>query len=846
MAPPLRNWTSRDVITTTLVVVAVGLGFWLAYQAAHVLAMLFIALVLASAIRSAVAGLQRLGFSRTLAAMTAHLIVLALLVAAVLLVLPRLVDQTVELLEVLPEHYESLRLQLLASSSNLLQAVGQVLPKEPWHDLFDGSQARPSESVPALSELLFPGFTFLFSLLATFLLSFHWCIAGEKTIDSLLSLLPAGRRQTVADIFTDIQHKLGAFVRGQLILCGAVGAMAYVAYLLIGVPFPVVLAVAAGVLEVVPVIGPIVATVPAVVVGMSEGWQMAMWIIVANVVISHIESYILVPGIMNRSVGVQPIVSVAAIAAMFALLGPIGGVLAIPSAAVVQTLLKRLVFRHAPHPDSSLHDDRGPAAVLRYRGQELLHDLRAQAIEQAVDNDADDGAILSDEIFLKSELVVDDVLAYLREQSQETPSSINHTCSETGTTHPTPAQAARIALLVGTTLSVLAALWAFRGAVALFIMAIVLSWTMRPLQARLPSRRLVRVPAIFAMYLGLLVVPIVAGYFVVPRIAANMEQAVLQLAKQHQELPRRWAEGTTVQQIAANRIAQIAQVAQIDDSFADEPAGYTVALFDWVAGWGGSLFGMGVSMLFALFLAGYWSVGGDRFRRLWLSLLSGWRRRQAQRVWEDVESEVGAYIRRELLLSLLAAMAVGASLGVMGFPFATALALLTLAAWFVPWLGVALVLLSVWVAVGINYLAVTPIAALAQGIIGSAVVLAVHVLLILVLRPRILQKIHVHSLWILVMAVSLVVLLGWWGLVLAPPVAAASQAAVRSFRHTLSHDSEAPSGDLARARARLCELCVQVSQSGRADDAPIQTAIQRVDALLTQTEVQLGHRSGER
>jgi hypothetical protein len=132
--------------------------------------------------------------------------------------------------------------------------------------------------------------------------------------------------------------------------------------------------------------------------------------------------------------------------------------------------------------------------------------------------------------------------------------------------------------------------------------------------------------------------------------------------------------------------------------------------------------------------------------------------------------------------------------------------------------------------------AVTPIAALAQGIIGSAVVLAVHVLLINVLRPRILQKTHVHSLWILVMAVSLVVLLGWWGLVLAPPVAAASQAAFRSFRHTLSHDSEVPSGDLAGARARLRELCAQVSQSGRADDARIQTAIQRVDALLTQAE----------
>ncbi len=246
MASRLRNWTARDVVTTTLVVAAVGLGFWLAYHAVYALALLFIALVLASAMRSAVAGLEWLGFPRTLAAMTAHLIVLALMVAMATLALPRLVDQTVGLLEVLPEHYESLRLQLVASSSHVLQVVGHVLPKQPWHHLFDGSQERPSEFVPAWSQLLFPGLAILFSLLAMFLLSFHWCLAGEKTTHSLLLLLPSGRRQEVADFLCDIQHKLGAFVRGQLVLCSAVGTMAYVAYLSIGVPFAALLAVVAG------------------------------------------------------------------------------------------------------------------------------------------------------------------------------------------------------------------------------------------------------------------------------------------------------------------------------------------------------------------------------------------------------------------------------------------------------------------------------------------------------------------------------------------------------------------------------------------------------------------------
>ncbi len=830
MAAPFQDWTSRDVITTTLVVVAVGLGFWLAYHAVYALMLLFVALVLSSAMRSPVAGLQRLGFPRPLAAMTAHLIALALLIIVGLLVLPGLVDQTAALLDVLPERYESLRRQLLASSSHSLQAVGQMLPRQPWRDLLDGSRERPSEFIPALSQLLYSGLGFSFALLATFLFSFHWCIAGEKTIHSLLLLLPAGRREAVGEWLSDVQHKLGAFVRGQLVLCGAVGAMAYVAYLSIGVPYPAVLAVTAGVFEAVPVVGPIVGTVPAVVVGVAQGWQTALWVIVANIVIAHIESYVLVPSIMNRSVGVHPIVSIASIAAMFALLGPIGGVLAIPSAAVIQTLLTRLVFRRAPRPETGSQDDRGLAAVLLYRGQELRDDLRVLAMEPPAGNDAGDHAISSDEILSQSELIVDDVLACLREQSQETPRPTNHTSGERRTTLPAPAQAARITVLLGMTLAVLAALWAFRSAVALLVMAIVLSWTMRPVQARLPSHRLIRVPAIFAMYLALLVVPAVAGYYLVPMLAANMEQAVRQMAKLHQELPKRWSEGTTLQRIAADRIAQV------DGAFADDPADHTIAMFDGALGWGGTLSRIGINMLFVIFLAGYWSVDGDRFRRLWLSLLSSRRRRHAQRVWHEVESEVGAYVRRELLLALLAATAIGAALGAIGFPFAAAVALTTLAAWFVPWLGMALVLLSVWVAVGTNYLAVTPVAALAQGIIGSVLVLAVHAGLITFLRPRIFQEVNVHALWILVMAVSLVALLGWWGLLLAPPAAVASQAALRSFRHSLSHHREAPPGDLAGARARLRELCDEMNKSGRPADAPIQTAIQRVESLLTQAE----------
>jgi hypothetical protein len=334
----------------------------------------------------------------------------------------------------------------------------------------------------------------------------------------------------------------------------------------------------------------------------------------------------------------------------------------------------------------------------RQRGQELLHDLRALAIEQPVGNDAGDGAISSDEIFLKSELVVDDVLAYVRKQSQEAPSSTNPTSNETGTTHPTPAQAARIAVLAGTTLSVLAALWAFRNAVALLIMAIVLSWAMRPLQAGLSSRRLVRVPAIFAMYLGLLVVPAVAGYFVVPLIAANMEQAIRQLAKLHQELPKRWAEGTT---LPTDRRQPDRTDGRHLGGRARRPYRGAIRLGR----------GLGRDIV--------WHEHQHALRDLPGGVLERRRRSVPAPVvvaplWLATPASASCLARgrvggRRLYPPGSPAESSGCNgrgrlVGRHRIPFATALALLTLAAWFVPWLGVALVLLSVWVAVGINYL----------------------------------------------------------------------------------------------------------------------------------------------
>ncbi|MFZ5829346.1 MAG: AI-2E family transporter, partial [Planctomycetota bacterium] len=213
-------------------------------------------------------------------------------------------------------------------------------------------------------------------LLVIFLLSFYWCIEGERALRYLLLLMPAPRRPAVAEILGEVQTRLGQFVRGQLVLCVLVGFISWGAYWLIGLPYAGLLALIAGVLEAVPLIGPIVATVPATAVGLSLGWQHALWAVVANILIAHFESYILLPRIMNRSLGLHPVVTLVGIVVLVTLVGPVGGVLAIPSAAIAQLLFNRFVFRPPSLQVSLDENHRGPEADLLYEAQELKRDIR--------------------------------------------------------------------------------------------------------------------------------------------------------------------------------------------------------------------------------------------------------------------------------------------------------------------------------------------------------------------------------------------------------------------------------------------------------------------------------------
>jgi predicted PurR-regulated permease PerM len=175
-----------------------------------------------------------------------------------------------------------------------------------------------------------------------------------------------------------METKVSAYIGGQSILMLVVGSMALLAYGLIGLPYILVLAFVAGVMEAVPLIGPLMGAIPALLVALSIGPDKAIWVIVATLVIQQLENSILVPRIMSRAVGVNPFVTLLALLAFSSLLGIAGALMAIPLAAIIQLLLDRFVF----HPDVAepeVSAGRDYASRLRYEAQDLTKDLRKQA-----------------------------------------------------------------------------------------------------------------------------------------------------------------------------------------------------------------------------------------------------------------------------------------------------------------------------------------------------------------------------------------------------------------------------------------------------------------------------------
>ena len=333
--------TARRVAVATLVVLGIVVAALALWKIRVVIALLFSGVIIASAMRPGVEWLDRRArIPRGAGVLLHYLALLGLVVLVLSFLVPRAIDQVQQ-----------------ATTGNTLHHAA-THSKGVKHEILTGLDKR-LRRLPSGSKLIHPAvevtktaFEVLVGIFFMFAVGAYWIFERDEAVELVTSLLPRAKRRVVRDTWWLIDKKLGAFVRGQLLLILFVAAVLSFAFWLDGLPYWILIGSFAGVVEIVPVIGPLAAGALAVGVGLTQDWLTALGAGIAVLVLRQLEDYIVVPRVMGHAVGLSPLVVLVSVTGIGILLGGFYVLLAIPIAAVAATLVDVILRDKDPAAES--------------------------------------------------------------------------------------------------------------------------------------------------------------------------------------------------------------------------------------------------------------------------------------------------------------------------------------------------------------------------------------------------------------------------------------------------------------------------------------------------------------
>jgi predicted PurR-regulated permease PerM len=315
---------------------------WILYEISEVLIILYVAGVLAIGFspivrwieRRQISGNRKKKMPRWLAILILYIGLIGTIGVVLALAVPPLVSQSQDLWTKLPEMFDRAQATLverrLISHTYTWSELARTIPSP---------AATLSRIVGALQ-----GFVGIVAALITVLvLPYYLLLEADSLRRGFLRFFPRHHRQRAALIARDVTLKVSAWLGGQLLLGFIIGSTAFIGLWLIGVPYFYVLAILAGFGEMIPVVGPILAAVPALLVALTVSPKIALFTAVYFIVQQFIENHFLVPRVMSKQVGVSAVTVLVALLIGGKLLGIVGALLAVPSAAIVQVLLHEYI-----------------------------------------------------------------------------------------------------------------------------------------------------------------------------------------------------------------------------------------------------------------------------------------------------------------------------------------------------------------------------------------------------------------------------------------------------------------------------------------------------------------------
>jgi predicted PurR-regulated permease PerM len=340
----VNTYPPAEVARLLLVVLGFGIGVYILWRIQEVIFLLFVAILVATAIEPIVNRLRRGPFTRGSGVLVVYTGIMLVIGTAAYFVIPNVLNQAGSFTQTLPERLIAMRVDVAQLSQPALRGVLLQL-------LDQLNTAVQIPATPKQEDLVAVGAAAaqtIISFLSIFVLAFYWLVERASIKRVLLRSVSVARAKDVNTVWLEVEEKLGGWVRGQLVLMLAIGVMAGLGYTILGLPNAALLAVAAGLFEIVPMIGPFLAFAPAVVVALTVSPGTAVLVIVYALVIQQIESNVLVPRVMREAVGVSPLTVLLGILIGSALYGVPGAFLAVPLAGAIQVVLAHTLRAEDP------------------------------------------------------------------------------------------------------------------------------------------------------------------------------------------------------------------------------------------------------------------------------------------------------------------------------------------------------------------------------------------------------------------------------------------------------------------------------------------------------------------
>jgi predicted PurR-regulated permease PerM len=304
---------------TILFTLGLLIGLWLFLQVRDIVYLLFVSYILMSAIRPIVAGMTKFRIPQVLAILLLYCLLFAIVAGFLGSVLPTIIVQTTKLVSELPH------------------VASQVIPS-----LEIDARAVAQQVAPLTQNVVQFGlevFNHIVAIVSVLVFTLYLLLERNRVGQLIEKYMPEAEAKKIESIMEDVEERLGAWARGQAVLMITIGILTYIGLSLLHVDYALPLALFAGFLEVIPMVGPLVGSIPAILLSLSVSPLFALTVAALYFVIQQLENHLIVPYVMRKSVGISPILTILAFMVGARFGGVIGALLAIPAIVVAQTIL---------------------------------------------------------------------------------------------------------------------------------------------------------------------------------------------------------------------------------------------------------------------------------------------------------------------------------------------------------------------------------------------------------------------------------------------------------------------------------------------------------------------------